>query len=85
MAKNIVVCCDGTGNQYHENKTNVVKLVESIPKGHPEQIVFYDPGVGTMGANFVVTKTAKFLTRVIGLAFAYGITNNIEDAYAFLM
>jgi len=38
-----------------------------------------------MGSNILLSKTAKFITRVIGLAFAYGITSNIEDAYAFLV
>jgi len=85
MGKNIVICCDGTGNQYGENKTNVVKLVEVLDRESPSQLVFYDPGVGTLGANIVVTRTAKFITKLLGLAFAYGITRNIEDAYEFLM
>jgi len=32
MPKNIVVCCDGTGNEYGEKNTNVVKLFEIIEK-----------------------------------------------------
>lgn len=85
MGKRIVICCDGTGNEYGENNTNVVKLFELIQRDRPDQIVFYDPGVGTFGSNAAVTKVAKFVTRVMGLAFAYGITRNIEDAYEFLM
>jgi hypothetical protein len=27
MAKNIVVCCDGTANEFARDKTNVVKLL----------------------------------------------------------
>ncbi len=30
MSRNIVVCCDGTGNEYGSNNTNVVKLYEAI-------------------------------------------------------
>jgi uncharacterized protein (DUF2235 family) len=26
MAKNIAICCDGTGNELGESKSNVVKL-----------------------------------------------------------
>lgn len=85
MAKNVVICCDGTGNQYGEYNTNVVKLVEVLERGSPNQLVFYDPGVGTLGANIVATQTATYIMRLLGLAFAYGITKNIEDAYAFLM
>ena len=30
MSNNIIVCCDGTGNEYCEKKTNVSKLFEMI-------------------------------------------------------
>ncbi|MEM0927587.1 MAG: DUF2235 domain-containing protein, partial [Planctomycetota bacterium] len=26
MTKNLVICCDGTGNRFEENQTNVLKL-----------------------------------------------------------
>ena len=85
MAKNIVVCCDGTSNEYGDCKTNVLKLFSVLPKGDPDQMTFYDPGVGTFSAPAALTKTTKAVTRVFGLAFGYGITKNIGDAYRFLM
>ena len=45
MAKNIVVCCDGTGNEYGSNNTNVVKLYEAIVRDR-DQAAFYDPASG---------------------------------------
>ena len=30
MPKNIIICCDGTGNEYGQHNTNVVKLYEAI-------------------------------------------------------
>jgi uncharacterized protein (DUF2235 family) len=30
MAKNIVICCDGTGNEFGESKSNVVKLYKML-------------------------------------------------------
>lgn len=84
MPKNIVVCCDGTGNQYGENNTNVVKMFGLIQKD-AHQIAYYDPGIGTLSAPAALTKTTKALTRLLGLAFAFGITGNIEDAYEYLM
>jgi len=85
MSKNIVICCDGTGNEYCDKKSNVVKLFEIIEKHSSDQVAYYDPGVGTMGSRVAVTKPGKWLTRVLGLAFAYGLTRNIEEAYEFLM
>ena len=82
--RNIVICCDGTGNQYGPNNTNVVKLYEAIEKD-ATQIAFYDPGVGTFGSKAVFTKPGRKFTRFLGLMVGFGITRNIEDGYEFLM
>jgi hypothetical protein len=50
--KNVVICCDGTGNEISENISNVLKFYRCLrktPKTEPFQAVFYDPGVGTLG------------------------------------
>lgn len=84
MSKNIVICCDGTGNEFSENNSNVVKLY-SVLDHHSEQISYYHPGVGTMGSKNALSVIGKWWTRLIGLAFGYGISENIADAYQFLM
>jgi|SRR5215472_9173721 len=84
MAKNIVICCDGTGNEFGERKSNVIKLYETLVR-NSTQIAYYHPGVGTMGARNALSPLGKWWTRVIGLAFGYGISDNIADAYQFLM
>lgn len=84
MPKNIVLCCDGTGNEYGARMTNVVKFYSALVKDE-RQLAFYDPGVGTMPAPNVLSKISKRLTTWAGLAFGYGITQNIEDAYRYLM
>ena len=30
IGKNIVICCDGTGNEFGESKSNVVKLYKML-------------------------------------------------------
>ena len=50
-SRNIVICCDGTGNEISENISNVLKLYRCLrktEKTEPRQMVFYDPGVGTL-------------------------------------
>jgi uncharacterized protein (DUF2235 family) len=84
MAKNIVICCDGTGNEFGESKSNVVKLYKMLVYD-ASQIAYYHPGVGTMEARNALTGISKWWTKVIGLAFGYGISDNIADAYQFLM
>ena len=46
--RNIVVCCDGTGNEYGKNNTNVVETY-ALARKTATQIAYYDPGVGTGG------------------------------------
>lgn len=84
MAKNIVVCCDGTGNEFGAQNSNVVKLYRTLICD-AAQIAYYHPGVGTMGSRSALTRIGKWWTRVIGLAFGYGISDNVAEAYQFLM
>jgi uncharacterized protein (DUF2235 family) len=45
--RNIIICCDGTGNEISENISNVQKLFRCLRKTErtsPRQLVFYDPG-----------------------------------------
>lgn len=85
MPKNIIICCDGTGNEYCKEKTNVSKLFDIAENRTERQIIYYDPGVGTMGSTFAISWVGKKLSWLFGLAFAYGLPQNIEDAYSFLM
>jgi uncharacterized protein (DUF2235 family) len=84
MPKNIVVCCDGTGNEFGAQNSNVIKLYKTLVRDST-QIAYYHPGVGTMGARNALTQPGKWWTKVIGLAFGYGISDNVADAYQFLM
>lgn len=81
MAKNVVVCCDGTANEFAKNRTNVAKLFFTLIKEPAQQATFYHPGVGTMAPAGFVTKTGAFLAQVAGLAFGFGLSNDIRDLY----
>jgi len=84
MAKNIVICCDGTGNEFGRSNSNVVKLYKVLAASE-SQIAYYHPGVGTMGSRSALSQLSKLWTRIIGLAFGYGLSDNVADAYQFLM
>ena len=85
MAKNVVVCCDGTSNQYAWDKTNVVKLCYALVEDPAQQVAFYHPGVGTMGPPGALTKFDNLWTKLAGLAIGRGLSDDICDAYTFLM
>lgn len=82
--KKIVICCDGTRNEFGADNSNVVKLYKTLVCD-ASQIAYYHPGVGTMGARNALSPIGKWWTRVMGLAFGYGFSDNVADAYQFLM
>lgn len=98
--KRIVVCCDGTGNDFsspnvhpHDDdsgcNSNVVKFYTSLEVGRTaqgiEQVAYYHPGVGTMGAPTATNAFTRLMTKIGGLAFGLGFKENVFDAYRYLM
>jgi uncharacterized protein (DUF2235 family) len=85
MAKNIVICCDGTGNEFGDHNSNVVKLYSTLVIDDGRQVGYYHPGVGTMGAPTATNRISKAWSVVMGLAFGAGLLANVGDAYRYLM
>ena len=87
-SRNIVICCDGTGNEISENISNVLKLYRCLRKTdrtEPRQLVFYDPGVGTLTRPDPWHKLKQDFSAIMGLATGYGLDDNVLAAYAFLV
>jgi uncharacterized protein (DUF2235 family) len=85
MSKNIVICCDGTGDEFSDHNSNVVKLYSTLVIDAKRQVGYYRPGVGTMGAPTARNKLEKAWSVVVGLAFGAGLLTNVGDAYRYLM
>src|SRR5580704_17894960 len=85
MARNLVVCLDGTDNEFAVNNTNVVRLFQSLETDPSKQLGYYDPGVGTLWAPGTWSKISQKSQMVLGLAFGLGVTSNVSAAYQFLM
>lgn len=84
MSRNLVVCLDGTANEPETGTTNVARIYDLCVKDDG-QLVYYDPGVGTMGARSATTRAGQAATRAAGLVVGYGIRDNIAEAYTWLM
>jgi uncharacterized protein (DUF2235 family) len=83
MGKNIVVCCDGTGNQVEGNLSNVLKLFRIAQKTDAQRI-YYHPGVGTIGTDDAWSRLRQNAKGVFGLATGAGLDDDICNAYRFL-
>ena len=76
--KRIAFCFDGTWNRLdREYPTNVARIAQSIARRDEAgnaQLIHYDEGVGT-------TRTARWTGGILG----HGLTENIAEAYHFLV
>ncbi len=80
MAKNIVLCSDGTGNQGGTTPdTNVFKIYNAVKINNKnkgtEQITYYDNGVGTSKISIM---------QALGGGMGWGFKQNVRDLYEFL-
>ena len=91
MARQLIICCDGTNNTLtaNDHDTNVLKTFELLARaGNTRQILYYDPGVGAPDALPSTGLDDWFRNkgdRLWGLASGRGIYENISQAYLFLM
>jgi hypothetical protein len=95
VAKNVVVFSDGTGQdggvRPEQRISNVYKLYRAS-RDHPEsavdpreQVVFYDPGLGTDIGSTALSAPVRFVQKLLGSVTGQGIKRNIADCYEFIV
>jgi uncharacterized protein (DUF2235 family) len=76
MPKKLVLCSDGTGNSSAKaEKTNVWRIFQALDQTEPDQLAYYDDGVGTSSNKYLAA---------LGGAFGYGLKRNVIDLYKFV-
>lgn len=90
MARQLIVCCDGTNNNLTGRckDTNVAQLVELLAPDSQDQLLYYDPGVGSAGELPEASpwdRLRQRVQRLSSIAYGGGIYENIAQAYRFLM
>ncbi len=84
MAKNIVIIFDGTSNEISGDRTNPLRLYGCLERNE-KQLVYYDPGVGTMGVKNAISWWTSKAYEIWGLATGFGLDQNVLDAYTFIV
>ncbi len=79
-----MLCCDGTSNQFSQDRTNVIKLY-SVLQQNESQVTYYHPGIGTMEPAGALTPLSRTVFKGLEMAVGWGLEYDIRDAYIFLM
>jgi len=85
MPRNLVICFDGTNNEFGLENTNVVRLIQVLDRHQTNQLVHYDPGIGTLPEPGLFTRLGKKVSEWVDLAFATSLSRRVEGGYQYLM
>jgi uncharacterized protein (DUF2235 family) len=83
MSRKLIICLDGTGNEVEKNESNILRLYKCL-KHDENQLIYYEPGVGTLSPRPFAQPLFAKTRLVLGLAFGLGLHANVLHAYSFL-
>ncbi|ESK93568.1 hypothetical protein Moror_1574 [Moniliophthora roreri MCA 2997] len=85
-SRNLVVCIDGTANQFSDKNTNVVELYSRLEKSEHLQVTFYNSGIGTYASPSwkSLTYYRQVIYHKIDLAVAWRFEKILLSAYRWL-
>ncbi|CAE6421371.1 unnamed protein product [Rhizoctonia solani] len=84
--RTLVLCFDGTSNQFGEKNTNVINLMELLKKDDPsKQMVYYQTGVGTYSPPGLTTSIGLAVASTADEAVAYYLYQHVIDGYRYLV
>ena len=84
MARNLIICMDGTGNEVGDRQTNVLRIYRCLQKDVATQKAIYIPGVGTNDSPSLAGKLRQKISGLCGLAFGLGLEDDVMQGYRFL-
>ncbi|KAH8828680.1 hypothetical protein DL96DRAFT_1013941 [Flagelloscypha sp. PMI_526] len=84
--RTLVVCFDGTGDEFDGDNSNVCQFFSMLKKNDPEkQMVYYQPGIGTYTATHFFTPIASAASKTIDMMVAWSLDDHVMRGYEFLM
>ncbi|KAG2009454.1 hypothetical protein CC2G_012391 [Coprinopsis cinerea AmutBmut pab1-1] len=85
-SRTLVLCFDGTGDQFDADNSNIVQLVSLLKKDDKtKQMVYYQTGIGTYTSPKVATPLMSKIRKTLDTMFASSIHAHVMSGYEFLM
>ncbi|KAI1279002.1 hypothetical protein F5Y07DRAFT_60082 [Xylaria sp. FL0933] len=80
--RTLIICLDGTGDQFDNDNSNIVHFVSCLKKHSPEQqVTYYQSGIGTYDKGGLKNGIGAAMDMAVGS----GLGIHVKDAYKFLM
>ncbi len=83
MSRKLIICLDGTGNEVEKRESNVLRLYKCL-EHNENQLVYYEPGVGTPSTRSFKGNLFEAPRKIFGLIAGIGLERNVLHAYRFL-
>jgi uncharacterized protein (DUF2235 family) len=84
--RTLVLCFDGTGDQFDADNSNIVQLFSMLTKNdRSKQMVYYQAGVGTYASPQIVTPFVSKLAKIVDEMIAWSLDAHVMYGYEFLM
>ncbi|KAK7695136.1 hypothetical protein QCA50_002326 [Cerrena zonata] len=85
-ARTLVLCFDGTGDQFDADNSNVVLFFSMLKKDdRREQLVYYQAGIGTYTTPQIATPFMAKLSKTFDEMVAWNLDHHVMGGYEFLM
>ncbi|TGJ79433.1 hypothetical protein E0Z10_g9320 [Xylaria hypoxylon] len=80
--RTLIICLDGTGDQFDNDNSNIVQFISCLKKHSPDQqVTYYQSGIGTYDKGGLKNGIGAAMDMAVGS----GLGIHVKDAYRFLM
>ncbi|KAJ3566808.1 hypothetical protein NP233_g6769 [Leucocoprinus birnbaumii] len=84
--RTLVLCFDGTGDQFDSDNSNIIELFGILRKDDPDrQLVYYQAGIGTYTVPQIATPFFAKVSKTLDMMVAWNLDAHIMGGYEFLM
>ncbi|KAH8119720.1 hypothetical protein DFH11DRAFT_1500290 [Phellopilus nigrolimitatus] len=84
--RTLVLCFDGTGDQFDNDNSNVVQFCSLLKKGdNKQQMVYYQAGIGTYTIPQIATPIASKVRKTLDMMLGSSLHHHVMGGYEFLM
>ncbi|KAG7451929.1 uncharacterized protein BT62DRAFT_959841 [Guyanagaster necrorhizus] len=84
--RTLVLCFDGTGDQFDSDNSNVVNFFSLLKKDDPStQLVYYQAGIGTYSIPEIASPITAKLSRMVDSMIGIHLDAHVMGGYEFLM